>query len=96
MSNVYYSPEQFGLSVVYEVSVDESYSFDILIAWRHTDGTIYWQHDSGCSCPTPFEDYGSLADLYKLPDSDHDLRAWVDRMGVGDDEKMKFLAAVGL
>lgn len=95
MSNVYYSPEDFGLTVIDELSEDEPYQFDILVAWRHTDGTVYWQQDSGCSCPTPFENYGSLAELYKLSDSLYDLRAAVDRHPSSDSEKMKFLLAVG-
>lgn len=45
--------------VEYVVDVDmteESYSFDILRVGRDRDGALWWARDSGCSCPTPFED----------------------------------------
>jgi len=34
-----------------------SYEFDILCFWVTKDGRVYTAQDSGCSCPTPFEDY---------------------------------------
>jgi hypothetical protein len=53
--NPYYSPEEVGLSVIGEVDDAGSYEFNTIVAW--TDGSkLYWAHDSGCSCPTPFED----------------------------------------
>ncbi len=68
--NVYYDPEKFGLTVVGEVDdPGASYSFDKFVVWRAEDGTLYWDQDSGCSCPSPFEDVRSLSDL-KTGDSD--------------------------
>ena len=61
--NVYYSPEKFGLTVVDEYDHGESYEFDIRVIWKHEDGTYYTAADSGCSCPTPFEGFTSLASL---------------------------------
>lgn len=93
--SVYYSPEQFGLTVVAELSKEPDYDFDMIVVWRHEDGTIYWAHDSGCSCPSPFEDYCSLSDLYKLPDTMRELRLAVDRQcGTTLEEQIKFLSIV--
>lgn len=60
----YSSPEKHGLTMVGEVEwADESYQFDLTAVWRADDGTLYWGDDSGCSCPSPFEDVGSVAEL---------------------------------
>lgn len=62
--DVYYNPDKFGLTIIGEVEWSEPcYSFDTTVVWKHEDGTFYWASDSGCSCPTPFEDYTSLEDL---------------------------------
>lgn len=64
-NNVYYHPEKHGLTVVGEVEYsDGSYVFDTRVVWKHTEsGKLYTARDAGCSCPTPFENYNSLADL---------------------------------
>ena len=37
---------------------DRDYEFHILSVWRdERTGHLYYAEDSGCSCPTPFEDY---------------------------------------
>ena len=42
----------------------ESYQFDITAVWYHPEsGLFYWGDDSGCSCPTPFEDVHDLSGL---------------------------------
>lgn len=58
--NIYYSPEKFGLEIVDEVEWDnEAWQFNLTVAWRDkTTGQIYYGSDSGCSCPSPFEDIG--------------------------------------
>lgn len=65
MSNVYSSPEDFGLEEVTEVDwYDDSYGFDLTVVWRHKEtGQLYWASDSGCSCPSPFEGYNGIEDL---------------------------------
>lgn len=80
MSNVYYSPEDFGLIVVADLELSEpDYSFDTVVVWRHPEsGLFYWAHDSGCSCPTPFEDYRTLEDLSLVfSDTFDELRRYV-------------------
>lgn len=67
MDDVYYNPEKHGLTPVAELELDnESYSFNIICVWKHTDGGLYWGQDSGCSCPSPFEDYHSIEKLQRL------------------------------
>jgi hypothetical protein len=64
MSDVYSSPADYGLTPVAELELDnESYQFNIRMAWRHADGRLLTARDSGCSCPSPFETYTSLEQL---------------------------------
>ena len=61
-NNPYYHPEKMGLSTVAEFDSADSYEFDKFVVW--TDGkALFWATDSGCSCPTPFEDINNLGDL---------------------------------
>jgi hypothetical protein len=63
MSNPYYDPEEFGLRKVAEVELSEPcYSFDTLAVWAD-DAGLYLGTDSGCSCPTPFENYSGRGDM---------------------------------
>lgn len=61
----YYQPEDFGLTSIGEVSWDnEFYQFDLTAVWRNNEtGVIYYADDSGCSCPSPFEDFHDVSDL---------------------------------
>jgi hypothetical protein len=62
-NNIRYNPEEHGLTFIGEVELSEPcYSFDLLAVWRDKDG-YYLATDSGCSCPTPFENYNGKADL---------------------------------
>ncbi len=56
--NIYSNPEAFGLRIFGEVDSGGGYDFDKLVVWQDL-GTkeLLWAHDSGCSCPTPFEDH---------------------------------------
>jgi hypothetical protein len=62
--NLYSDPGKLGLEVVGEAG-DElaSYSFDMFVIWRDERGNLYHASDSGCSCPSPFEDYKKVSDL---------------------------------
>lgn len=63
MTNIHSNPKEFGLTLIYEVDCGEAYEFDILALWRReSDGAILIGTDSGCSCPSPFEDQ-SVKDL---------------------------------
>lgn len=62
--NIYYSPEKFGLETVGEIHwTDEPYQFDFTVVWKAGKGKYYIASDSGCSCPSPFEDYNSVESL---------------------------------
>lgn len=70
-SNVYYNPEKHDLEVVFEIEYsDLCYQYDTRVVWRHKQtGVLYTARDSGCSCPTPFEDYAGVADLERFDPS---------------------------
>lgn len=57
--NIYSDPEHFGLEVFGTIdAAPGSYEFDYLVVWREkATGQLWWASDSGCSCPTPFEDF---------------------------------------
>lgn len=62
--NVYYGPEEFDLKTVGEISWDdEPYQFELTVVWKDNEGNLYWASDSGCSCPSPFEDFYSKDQL---------------------------------
>lgn len=63
-SNVYYDAKDFGLTPVVEIEYSSgSYEFDTRVVWRTADGKLLTARDSGCSCPTPFEDFAGLPAL---------------------------------
>ena len=65
-NNPYYHPETQGLVRVATADLAEAdYSFDYLVAWADADNPdqFYLGTDSGCSCPSPFEDYSGREDM---------------------------------
>ncbi len=54
--NPYYHPEKSGLKILWQIDTGGSYEFDMFVVWQHQDGTLWYDSDAGCSCPTPFED----------------------------------------
>lgn len=69
-SNVYYYPDKWGLAPLGELGARLGYDFDIFAVWKDDHGNVYYAHDSGCSCPTPFEDFNSLEDLGRVTDEE--------------------------
>lgn len=71
--SIYYSPEDFGMKMIDEFDLSSrSYEFDLVVVWQSlTDKrALYIGADSGCSCPTPFEDVRGVEDLERLdPDN---------------------------
>ena len=73
--SIYGNPENWGLKQLGMIEDDTlSYEFDMLVVWVEATPTgtpkLYWARDSGCSCPSPFEDYRNVSDLYNLrPDT---------------------------
>lgn len=95
--NAYYHPEALGLTVVAELEYsDQNYNFDTQVVWKDGNGLIYTARDSGCSCPTPFEDYCSVESLERVG-SYEQLESELDR-GWGNpnfqSERRDFLDAV--
>lgn len=68
--SIYYDPEKYGLKVIdsWDFS-DGSYVFDLRVVWRDKNGDLLTARDSGCSCPSPFEDIG-VNDLVSASKSD--------------------------
>lgn len=66
-ANVYSEPENCGLKIVAAVEADMSYEFDIMVCFQCVKtGSLWLAHDSGCSCPIPFEDVKSFASFSPL------------------------------
>ncbi len=65
MSNPNYDPKELGLKVFSETAEDDmSYSFNIFAVWHDPEiRGLFYAEDSGCSCPSPFEDYRKREDL---------------------------------
>lgn len=71
------NPEKFGLKSVGEVDFSHgAYAFDLLVVWVDASGQLFYGEEAGCSCPTPFEDFG-IPDLTRA--SKHEIAA---RIGV--------------
>lgn len=66
--NIYSNPEKCGMRLVGSLEDgNASYTFDTVIVVQDEEtGKLYAAHDSGCSCPTPFEDVHGLADLTEI------------------------------
>lgn len=63
----YNAPKSFGLVWVGELDYSSgSYEFDLTAVWWDPEAqTFRWADDSGCSCPSPFED------LWTLEEAEH-------------------------
>lgn len=67
MPNPYDNPEKFDLKIVGSIHDPAAdYSFNDLIVWQYKDGRVFYASDSGCSCPSPFEDYQSMDELTEV------------------------------
>lgn len=57
--NPYYNPEDCGLEIFHNIDTAGSYEFDLFVIWKKLDdNTLWYDSDSGCSCPSPFDDHG--------------------------------------
>lgn len=63
--NIYYHPEKYDLEVVHELELAGKFDFDTHVVYKHKDGHHFYTYDSGCSCPTPFENV-KFSDLQKI------------------------------
>jgi hypothetical protein len=64
---IYNSPEDYGLQQVACIDYSSGdYCFDYRVVWKRlADGKLLSARDSGCSCPSPFEDIG-MKDLQEV------------------------------
>lgn len=52
------NPTQYRFEINEIEDNNQDYTFDILAVFRHVPSNKMWYgRDSGCSCPSPFEDY---------------------------------------
>ena len=65
MTNYYYHPEEYGFSIIVELELGECYEFDTHFCIVNEANEIYYGHDAGCSCPTPFDGM-QLSDFDKI------------------------------
>jgi hypothetical protein len=64
--NPYNEPAKYGLEIVADIEWDdEAYQFNQTVIWKDKSGQLYYADDSGCSCPSPFEDYQDSSNLTK-------------------------------
>ncbi len=62
--NPYYSPEKCGLEIFEDIDTADSYAFNMFVIWKRLEeNTLWYASDSGCSCPTPFEDIYELTPI---------------------------------
>lgn len=65
--NPYYDPEKCGLEILEDIDYSGSYEYDKLVIWKKLDGsTIWYDIDSGCSCPSPFDNSDHGHDLIQI------------------------------
>lgn len=60
-----YQPENYGYRQIGQVDwSDGCYQFAYTTVWQHeASGAFYMADDSGCSCPSPYEDVRTVLDL---------------------------------
>lgn len=95
MFNPYYNPEKLDLELISFYEDGLSYEYNTLCFWATKDGHVYTASDSGCSCPTPFENYSGdtqrdvIQGLERVENIDHADRLF-DSWGCGSvEEKIK-------
>lgn len=93
MRDVYHQPEEFGLTIVAEVDFGCSYDFDMHVIWKDAAGVHYYATDSGCSCPSPFEDYDSIESLERVDSRTYD-RVCGEFAGKAYSEAHEFLSVL--
>ncbi len=70
--NVYRHPETWGMEQVAAIDYSSGcYEFNYRVVWKDEKGVLWSGRDSGCSCPTPFEDFTEESDFERV------TRAWI-------------------
>ncbi len=71
--NIYYHPEKFDLEIVDMIEDEPDYDFDMFVVWKDKEGNLYYAEDSGCSCPSPFENINSVEQLDRIDENHFDV-----------------------
>ncbi len=81
-NNPYYDPEKCGLKLLFTLEdPSQCYDFSTVILVQDIESSkVYVCHDSGCSCPSPFENIHSLNDMTEVR-SLKAVRDFVDSIG---------------
>ena len=65
------------MTILCSLEENEPYEYNTAVVWIDNEtGQLFAAHDAGCSCPEPFERYGSLSDLTPIR-SEEDFDALV-------------------
>lgn len=82
----YTAPEEWRLRTIGQIDwSDGRYQFDLTVVWqREVDGVFMYAEDSGCSCPSPFEDL-TPAGLIEIASIGEFLRHLQERNATGFD-----------
>jgi hypothetical protein len=81
--NIQYNPEKCGLELIADLETAGGYEFcTTLVLLDKATGEILIAQDSGCSCPTPFEDFTSTGDLIPYQD-EAQLRRLIEEYHTG-------------
>ena len=91
--NIYYEPEKFDLEIFAEEDCDRWTGFDMYIVWRNVvTGLLFYAHDSGCSCPIPFDDV-EMKDLIPLTYATfEDFRSWLSSGDLSMSEQFNLIS----
>jgi hypothetical protein len=92
--NIVNNPELWALEIVACHDCAGDYEFDMYCVLKDKEGDHYYAHDSGCSCPIPFEDYQSVESLSPLNDFEDFKSMIMGWTGAGLDDKLILIGKV--
>lgn len=96
MSNVYNNAVDYGLDVLCIMEEPNlNYEFNMFVVWKKpnydnepTGSQILYAVDSGCSCPSPFEDICSVEQLTRVQNTE-ELRSAIKSWGHADQYEIR-------
>src|SRR5690606_29635696 len=84
--NIAYNAEDYGLEFLGSADLeDEPYQFYLVGVWYGPEG-FYLSTDSGCSCPSPWENHMSIDDLtgpMSAEDAVQEIKSLADDVSYG-------------
>jgi len=94
MPTIYNAPEDFGLELVWSGDKGDGNDFNIFLVLRSKSGNLYYDQDSGCSCPSPFED--SNLETLGLPKTLEDILHAATEWGASQTQIRELKDALGV